>query len=208
MPLLLLLAPKLGKFRQYLHRRLHLLEAGELQRRVEVVHARGEVGRGEPHLGQPGSVGPAAQGKELGLHTVGEAMTIINEAVGNDANVIMGTVIDKDLADALRITVIATGFGYESGLQPAPRKETLHPRAKSGATVPLATGPETPEPIPVGEPVMSQDMIRERWERSHGQDRDAVFIECGKDLSYGASVHLDPLTISQRTGSPVVIAPC
>jgi len=38
-----------------------------------------------------------------------------------------------------------------------------------------------------------------------GRDRDAVFIECGKDLSYGASVHLDPLTISQRTGMPVLI---
>ncbi|MFC2099981.1 DRTGG domain-containing protein [Candidatus Bipolaricaulota bacterium] len=38
-----------------------------------------------------------------------------------------------------------------------------------------------------------------------GRDRDAVFIECGKDLSYGASVHLDPLTISQQTGTPVVI---
>ena len=38
-----------------------------------------------------------------------------------------------------------------------------------------------------------------------GRGRDAVFIECGKDLSYGASVHLDPLTISQETGTPVVI---
>lgn len=38
-----------------------------------------------------------------------------------------------------------------------------------------------------------------------GADRDAVFIECGKDLAYGASVYLDPLTISQETGSPVLI---
>ncbi len=38
-----------------------------------------------------------------------------------------------------------------------------------------------------------------------GRDRDAVFIECGKDLSYGASVHLDPLTISQVTDTPVLI---
>ncbi len=38
-----------------------------------------------------------------------------------------------------------------------------------------------------------------------GRGRDAIFIECGKDLSYGASVHLDPLTISQETGIPVLI---
>ncbi len=38
-----------------------------------------------------------------------------------------------------------------------------------------------------------------------GHDRDVVFLESGKDLSYGASVHLDPLTISQETGIPVLI---
>ncbi len=38
-----------------------------------------------------------------------------------------------------------------------------------------------------------------------GRGRDAVLIECGRDLSYGASVCLDPLTISQETGYPVVI---
>jgi BioD-like phosphotransacetylase family protein len=38
-----------------------------------------------------------------------------------------------------------------------------------------------------------------------GEGLDAVLIECGKDLSYGASVCLDPLTLSQETGHPVVI---
>lgn len=38
-----------------------------------------------------------------------------------------------------------------------------------------------------------------------GTDREAVFIECGMDLAYGASVYLDPLTISQETGAPVLI---
>jgi len=38
-----------------------------------------------------------------------------------------------------------------------------------------------------------------------GADCEAVFIECGRDLAYGASVCLDPLTISQETGAPVLI---
>ncbi len=37
------------------------------------------------------------------------------------------------------------------------------------------------------------------------KDKEALFIECGKDLSYGASVHLDPLTLSQATGHQVLI---
>ena len=38
-----------------------------------------------------------------------------------------------------------------------------------------------------------------------GEGKERLFIECGKDLSYGASVHLDPLTLSQVTASQVVI---
>jgi BioD-like phosphotransacetylase family protein len=46
--------------------------------------------------------------------------------------------------------------------------------------------------------------LREKLEAA-GDQHDVVLIECGKDLSYGASVYLDPLTISHETGHPVVI---
>ena len=38
-----------------------------------------------------------------------------------------------------------------------------------------------------------------------GKGKDRLFVECGKDLTYGASVYLDPLTLSQATGSQVVV---
>ena len=38
-----------------------------------------------------------------------------------------------------------------------------------------------------------------------GSGRDAVLIECGRNLSFGASIRLDPLTLSQVTGFPVVV---
>ncbi len=37
------------------------------------------------------------------------------------------------------------------------------------------------------------------------RDKSTLFIECGQDLAYGASVYLDPLTLSQATGSNVLI---
>jgi len=46
--------------------------------------------------------------------------------------------------------------------------------------------------------------IRQMMETT-GKTKQRLFIECGKDLSYGASVHLDPLTLSQATASQVVI---
>ena len=47
------------------------------------------------------------------LHEVNDAASIINEEAGPDANVIFGAVIDKDLTDEFRVTVIATGFNRE-----------------------------------------------------------------------------------------------
>jgi cell division protein FtsZ len=47
----------------------------------------------------------------LTLHEVNEAATLIQEEADEEANIIFGAVIDENLEDELRITVIATGFG-------------------------------------------------------------------------------------------------
>jgi cell division protein FtsZ len=53
-------------------------------------------------------------GNNLSMHEVGEASNLIHNAVGEDANVIFGMVIDENLNDELRVTVIATGFNKQS----------------------------------------------------------------------------------------------
>jgi cell division protein FtsZ len=49
-------------------------------------------------------------GPDLTLFEVNEASTLIQEAAHEDANIIFGSVIDANLLDEVRITVIATGF--------------------------------------------------------------------------------------------------
>jgi cell division protein FtsZ len=49
-------------------------------------------------------------GHDLTLHEVAEAARIIADAVDPDANIISGMVIDPQLEDAMKVTVIATGF--------------------------------------------------------------------------------------------------
>lgn len=44
------------------------------------------------------------------LHEISEASTLIQEAAHEDANIIFGAVIDENMGDSLRVTVIATGF--------------------------------------------------------------------------------------------------
>ncbi|MEM8995191.1 MAG: cell division protein FtsZ, partial [Acidobacteriota bacterium] len=51
-----------------------------------------------------------AGGRDLTLHEVAEAARIIQEAVDIEANIISGMVIDEQLADEMKVTVIATGF--------------------------------------------------------------------------------------------------
>ncbi|MBA3547918.1 MAG: cell division protein FtsZ, partial [Nannocystis sp.] len=49
-------------------------------------------------------------GPDLKLHEVEEAASLIQEAAHEDCNIIFGAVIDPNMGDALRLTVIATGF--------------------------------------------------------------------------------------------------
>ncbi|MEW6755054.1 MAG: cell division protein FtsZ [Candidatus Latescibacterota bacterium] len=51
-----------------------------------------------------------AAGSNLTLFEVNEAMSLIYDAVGPEANIIFGTVLDDNLVDEIRVTVIATGF--------------------------------------------------------------------------------------------------
>jgi cell division protein FtsZ len=50
-------------------------------------------------------------GESMTLHEINEAVTVVVDAAGHDANVIFGAVIDEHMGDGLSITVIATGFG-------------------------------------------------------------------------------------------------
>jgi cell division protein FtsZ len=49
-------------------------------------------------------------GPDMSLYEVNEASSLIQEEADDDANIIFGTVIDQNMRDEIRITVIATGF--------------------------------------------------------------------------------------------------
>jgi hypothetical protein len=66
-------------------------------------------------------------GPDLTLHEVNEASSLIQNAAHEDANIIFGSVIDPNLSDEVRITVIATGFdraGKTVAAEPQPSSPT------------------------------------------------------------------------------------
>lgn len=53
-------------------------------------------------------------GSNLGMRETTTATSIIQQEAGEDAEIILGTVLDEAFDDALRVTVIATGFDVSS----------------------------------------------------------------------------------------------
>jgi cell division protein FtsZ len=49
-------------------------------------------------------------GRDLGLFEVHDAAEVVHHAADGDANIIFGAVIDEDMSDEVRVTVIGTGF--------------------------------------------------------------------------------------------------
>ena len=47
---------------------------------------------------------------DLGLHEINEAASVVYDLVSEDANIILGSVIDSNIGNEIMVTVIATGF--------------------------------------------------------------------------------------------------
>jgi len=87
-----------------------------------------------------------AGGPDLGLFEVNEAAEAIHAVAHPDANIIFGSVIDEDLGDMVRVTVIAAGFDrWDDRGAPAGLPATGVPSAMSNGVSPgHGTTPGTP----------------------------------------------------------------
>lgn len=70
-----------------------------------------------------------AASSSLTMMEIDEAVDIIYKAVGQEANIIFGVVIDEALEDKLSVTVIATGFNKKAAAAPKAEEKTMPFRA-------------------------------------------------------------------------------
>ncbi|UCD39349.1 MAG: cell division protein FtsZ [Fidelibacterota bacterium] len=125
------------------------------------------------------------------LHEVNDAASIINEEAGAEANVIFGAVIDPQMSDEFRVTVIATGFNQPTDQVPLTARAA---EAATGMDAPAFQTPRTREPIfnlrrrapKVGENMAVVD----------GEDEDVMVF--GEDLEVPAILRTQA---SSRAGS-------
>ncbi|TDJ05901.1 MAG: cell division protein FtsZ [Deltaproteobacteria bacterium] len=75
--------------------------------------------------------------EELTMHETNEAVTLIMEAADEEAEIIFGTVIDNDMGEDLKVTVIATGLGGQERVTTASmrRNEDLRTQNLNGTYI-------------------------------------------------------------------------
>lgn len=86
-------------------------------------------------------------GASLSMYEVNEAARVITQSADPNAKIIFGAVIDEELKDEIKITVIATGFG--KGGTRAPKKAVSSMTASPFESRPM---PEKPSPLPSAPP--------------------------------------------------------
>lgn len=102
-------------------------------------------------------------GMDLGLGEFEEVGQTIDRFASDNATVVIGTVIDPDMTDEIRITLVATGLGIDSFEQsvpvqtqpavPTPRRQPLPQRPLQQYERSMVT-PRTPAAQPVVQPAM------------------------------------------------------
>ncbi|MCX7930312.1 MAG: cell division protein FtsZ [Chlorobi bacterium] len=104
---------------------------------------------------------------DVSMAEIGEAVQTIEEAAGEQANLIFGVVFNEELGDALMVTVVATGFGAAASQNPefrttAAKADEVHQQQQSQSTRMVANAPhgivaippigarQLPEAAPIG----------------------------------------------------------
>jgi cell division protein FtsZ len=108
--------------------------------------------------------------ENLSMHETNEAVTLIMEAADENAEIIFGTVIDNNLGEEVKVTVIATGLGIHTHqIKSAPAAATIVRNIENVTHTVQATQAVQEEPVyvaPVQQPVyvapIAKPVVEER----------------------------------------------
>ena len=136
-----------------------------------------------PMIGAKGVLFNVSGGANIGIHEVEEAAEIINSASDEDASIIWGHVYDPDMDDAVKITVIATGFDEVSSVPKQavqPAKTVPLPVKKFIASAPVSVASGAPQgPQPSLQPKQRHEAAGEAETRLNASDSDDLFRTSG-----------------------------
>jgi cell division protein FtsZ len=144
----------------------------------------------------------------LKLAEVQQACSIIQSAAHEDANIIFGAVMDEKMKDAVKITVIATGFRearprdrpLETHASFSSSPSSSHASALDDMNFPDGAGPRNPEHIMSSEPVSFDDSAA--IDRNYPGDVAPVPMGLTSDRMASEGPSLDPMRNGVLTSMP------
>jgi len=161
-------------------------------------------------------------GANMTLHEVSEATSLVQESVGDDANIIFGAVIDEGNDALFRVTVIATGFGSERTNAVVGRENTKRVVTSSRDSLPILGKPAAHlapslkggnEAASVAQPrrsAASTEALPGIPERPFGEQRrpeaSAGTTTASASVQKTAAVASDPQAVATATVEPVAKA--
>ena len=136
----------------------------------------------------------------LNLHEIHEASSIIQHAAHENANIIFGAVLDENMKESVKITVIAAGF-REIARKQQPQRQSYLPKTWKGAREQQPEQDRLAEPPPVDAARAAGS--RNRAGSAGGRSRSAnISAASGSEsLTGGTSLKLMHPS-ANRTGSP------
>jgi cell division protein FtsZ len=114
-------------------------------------------------LGAKGVLFNITGSNSLSLFEVNAAAEVIKQAVDPDANVIFGVAFDTNMTNEIRLTLIATGFANQGGLNVEAREKEINQQLKdmkpnemdTPSFLRQRTAPQA-RPMPTPNPVMNK----------------------------------------------------
>ncbi len=151
----------------------------------------------------------------LSMHETNEAVTLIMEAADEDAEIIFGTVIDNNVGDDIKITVIATGLSEEiaaqRGAAMARPQTTLTTAAELRQSTPamsqtvVQSAPvmqSAPVQTVVAQPLVQQQPVAPVMTQTQTMQTSAPVSTQSEEFSFGEStVNSGSTSSSSSTGS-------
>ena len=124
-------------------------------------------------------------GTDLSMHEFEEALSIIQKEVNDEANIILGMVIDENMDDEIRVTVIATGIGKIAQKKGVEQQSVVRPirRMRPESVVPaidydiLQVPPAVRQRLPKMEAVQSMDDIEADREMHQPAQKRRTLLE-------------------------------
>lgn len=134
-------------------------------------------------------------GRNLGLHELSEAASVIYEQADEDAHIILGSVVDESMTEEVVVTIIATGFDrpvVQDGFSLAGQREQ---EVKVQATVLDKSEPLHSEVPAMVESAQEEQAVDAAQDTAENQEHSAIEMKKEEPVQEAKVVDLDDLDV-------------